>query len=106
MSSVQEIKWPSFNEEKNADVSPRDYFLSHQLSVLCSEDGIAILNLILLCDVPEGFYKALLFFSAQGIVCFENNLLKGVLKLTVNESLQFSYSAHRWRTEEFKWYVL
>lgn len=93
MSSVQEVKWPSFNEERNTDVSQRDYFPFLQFSVLLPEDATAILNSILLCDVPENLYEALLSFSAQGIVFFENNLLKGVLKLTVSEPLQISYSA-------------
>ena len=90
---MREVKWPSFNEERNTDVSQRDYFPFLQFSVLLPEDGTAILNLILLCDVPENICEALLSFSAQRIVCFENNLLKGVLKLTVSQPLQFSCSA-------------
>lgn len=93
---MQEVKWPSFNEERNTDVFQKDYFPFLQFIVLFPEDGTAILNLILLCDFPENLYEFLLSFSAQGIVCFENNLLNNnldVLKFTVSQPLQFSYSA-------------
>lgn len=78
---MQEVKWPSFNEERNSDVSQRDYFPFLEFSVLLPEDGTAVLNLIQLCDVPEKLDEGVLVFSVQGIVCFENNLLKGVLNL-------------------------
>lgn len=59
---MQEDKWPSFNEERNSDVSQRDYFPLLEFSVLLPEDGTAALNLIQLCDVPENLDESLLFF--------------------------------------------
>ena len=62
-------------------------------SVLFPEDGTEILNLILLCGVPENVYGAMLLFSARGVICVEKNLLKDVLKLIVSEPHQFNFSA-------------
>lgn len=88
---MREVKWPSFNEEKNTDVSQRDYFSFLQFSALLPKHETTILILILLCDNLENLYEALLYFSAQGIFYFENNLLKGVLN--VSKPLLFSYPA-------------